>query len=167
MSATAGLSGTRTATSTMTLARVRHVMVEVRADFFNIAMSGLWSSDSAAKLATDLTYLLEKEVVKSFQIQFSCDGQLSRALEYVVNADGSLQTANRAGGIDYLALAQGTRAKLFVDIDFQSPQIETAKAYLTQKGWSFNGAAVTGVGTRDRVYSTEGYGVTRTKVGSW
>jgi hypothetical protein len=151
----------------MTEARVRNIMVEVGADFFTIALAGLWAQAVAARLATELTYLLQREVVKSFQLQLSCAGYLPLALEYAVNADGSLHTADRAGGINYFGLPAGTTAKLFVELDYQAPQITTAKTYLMQCGWSFNGSAVTGNAAQDRVYSTEGYGVTRTKIGGW
>jgi hypothetical protein len=158
---------TRTTTTTMTAARVRTVMLEVNADFVGVAVAGLAAYDKWMEWNADLSFLLEKEAVRSFQLQFTCQGYAPVALEYTVSADGTLQSNDKAGGIDYFALAEGSRASLFVSLNYESLHIETVMTYLREHGWRFNGQAVSGNGTRDRVYSTDGYGVTRNKIGTW
>jgi hypothetical protein len=157
----------RSASNTMTAARVRNVMLEVAADFNMLAIAGLAEYEKCVEWCTDLIYLLEHEAVTSFQLQFKCAGYLPLALEYVISADGTLQSSDKAGGIDYFALPDGTRASLCVSLNYQSRDIEAVKAYLSQHGWGFNGQAVTGIEMQDRIYSSDGYGVIRNKIGAW
>jgi hypothetical protein len=157
----------RSASTTMTAARVRNVMLEVAADFTTVAVAGLADYDRCVGWRTDLTFLLEKEAVKSFQIQFKCAGCLSLALEYTVRSDGTLQSNDKAGGIDYFALPQGTKASLLVTLSDQAGRSEAVLGYLRQRNWGFGGQAVTGSDTQDRIYSVDGYGVVRNKIGAW
>jgi hypothetical protein len=142
-------------------------MLEVAADFTGVAVAGHAAYDKCMEWNTDLSFLLEKEALRNFQIQFTCDGHTPVALEYTVSADGTLQSSDKAGGIDYFALPKGTRASLYVSLNYESQHIETVKTYLRDHGWGFNGQAISGTGTKDRVYSTDGYGVTRNKIGTW
>ncbi len=158
---------TRSASTTMTAARVRNVMLEVTADLASISVAGLADFDKCAEWSADLSYMLEQEAVTSFQIQFKCAGHSTRALEFSVSADGTLQSSDTAGGIDYFGLPAGTKASLFVSLNYQSDNIQTVVAYLARRGWGFNGQPVTGNGTQDRVYSADGYGVVRNRIGAW
>jgi hypothetical protein len=63
-------------------------------------------------------------------------------------------------------LPAGTSAILFVDLNFNAWAIETVRAYTRQRGWG-TGSAVQGEPVRDRVYSKDGYGVIRGKIGAW
>jgi hypothetical protein len=58
------------------------------------------------------------QAAHGFQIQLRCEGYWPIALEYRVSADGSILESGTAGGIDYFALAPGTTAMLFVDLNF-------------------------------------------------
>lgn len=157
----------RSASTTMTAARVHNVVLEVGADFYTIATAGLADYDRCVKWCTDLTYILEKEALTSFQLQFKCAGHLPLALEYVLSADGTLQSSDKAGGIDYFGLPAGTRVSLFVSLNYQSSNIQVVLAYLRLREWGFDGQAVTGSGMQDRTYSKDGYGVVRSKIGAW
>lgn len=161
------LTQTQTDASTLTAARVRDVMLEVRADFTNVSLAGLVDHDQWMESAEDLTFILEHGAAKSFQIQFTCPGRPPWALHYAVSADGSLKSSDKAGGIDYYSLPEGTKARLFVEADFQSRNWPAVKEHLARRGWGFNGQGVTGATMVDRVYSAEGYGVSRAKVGAW
>jgi hypothetical protein len=158
---------TRSASTTMTAARVRNVMLEVGADFVATAVAGLATYEVCEGWRIDLTYLLEQGAVERFQIQFVCDGYAPLALEFVVSGDGTLQSTDKAGGIDYFRLVPGTRARLLVSLNYQANDVNLVLEYLRRRGWGFNGQAVTGSGTRDRVYASEGYGVVRSKIGAW
>jgi hypothetical protein len=158
---------TRSASTTMTAARVRNVMLEVGADFAAISIAGLANYDKCVKWCTELTYILEQQAVTSFQIQFKCAGHASLALEFKVSADGTLHSSDKAGGIDYFGLPAGTKANLMVSLNYESHNIQTVLAYLGRCGWGFDGQAVTGNGTQDRIYSADGFGVVRSKIGAW
>jgi hypothetical protein len=158
---------TRSATNTMTAARVRNVLLEVNADFIGLAVTGLIKFDQCADWNADLQYLLEHEAITSFQIQLRCPNGSSLALEYTVRADGSLRASDNAGGIDYHIFPNGTKANLFLTLNYSSRHINEVREYLRQHNWGFNGQAVTGSGSQDRVYSSDGYGVVRAKIGNW
>ncbi len=160
-------TSTRSGTSTVTAARVRIVMLEVTADFLGLVAAGLITFDQCTSWTEDLTFVLEREAAHGYQIQLKCFGYLPRALEYRVSADGTIQESSKSGGIDYFSLPTGTKATLFLELDFDCSRIETVKEYLRRRGWGFDGQAVTGNTTRDRAYSNAGYGVIRHKVGDW
>lgn len=157
----------RALSSTFTSARVRDVMLEVGADFTGLVAPRLITFETANSWAEDLSFVLEREAARGFQVQFTCPGYAAKALDYRVSADGTLQERNTSGGIDYFGLPAGTRASLFVDLDYSATRISEVLAHLRARGWGFEGQAVAGNANRDRVYSKDGYGVVRSKVGGW
>ncbi len=161
------LTGTAARTDTYSEARARIVMLEVGADFYCLAAAGITSFEIANKWTEELSYILQHEAAYGFQVQFRCEGYAPLALDYLVSTDGSILESSRAGGINYLALAAGTTASLFVNLNYGARKIETVKQYLRAHGWGFNGRAVEGPTVRDRAFSKDGYGVTRSKVGTW
>jgi hypothetical protein len=142
-------------------------MLEVDADLNTLAMAGLATFETCVSWCSDLIYIMEMEAATGFQLQFKCAGRAPLALGYVVSANGTLQSSDKSGGIDYFALPAGTRATLFVSLNYQSRNIETVRAYLRLRRWTFDGEAVSGNGTQDRIYSSGGYGVVRSKLGAW
>jgi hypothetical protein len=161
------ISATASRTDTFSEARVRAVMLEVSADFYALAAAGLLSWDRAAKWTEDLGFILQHRAAKGFQIQLRCAGYLPKALDFRVSSDGSIFESSTAGGIDYHALPAGTSASLFVDLDDNATKIETVRQHIGARGWGTNGKPVDGASVRDRVYSKEGYGVIRSRVGAW
>jgi hypothetical protein len=161
------LIATATRTNTYTEARLRAVMPEVGADFYSLAGAGLISLDTAKNWTEELTFVLQHQAAKGFQIQLKRFGSNPIAIDYRVSSDGTVRESSMGGGIDYFALPNGTEASLFVDLDLQSPAIETIKIYIAQRRWGTNGQAVDGQSTRDRTYSKDGFGIIRTKVGTW
>jgi hypothetical protein len=61
----------------------------------------------------------------------------------------------------------GTHAFLFVDLNFNAVKIAVIQAYIRQQGWVLDAQPVQGEAVRDRVYSKDGYGVIRGKIGVW
>jgi hypothetical protein len=164
---TGAFSATRTNTNTYTDARLWAVMPEVGADFYALASASIIPLETAKKWTEELTVILQHQGAHGFQIQLKCAGRLPIALDYRVSSDGSVSQSGIAGGIDYNALPTGTYATLFVDLNFQAPKIATVQAYIQQRGWGTDGQAVQGEAVRDRVYSREGYGVIRGRIGTW
>jgi hypothetical protein len=62
----------------------------------------------------------------------------SAALDYRVSGDGSIRESAFAGGIDYYALPAGTRAFLFVDLNWQAKRIAVVRTYIEERGWALN-----------------------------
>jgi hypothetical protein len=157
---------TASRTNTFTDARLRAVMPEVGADFYALAGASIISFDTAVRWTEELTFILQHQAARGFQIQLTYPNGQKIALDYRVSSDGSVRESSTGGGIDYYLLPAGTFATLFVDLDFGARAIDTVWAYARQRGWG-TGSAVEGEPVRDRVYSKDGYGVIRSKVGAW
>lgn len=157
---------TASRTNTFTDARLRAVMPEVGADFYALAGASIISFDTAVRWTEELTFILQHQAARGFQIQLTYPNGQQIALDYRVSSDGSIRESGTAGGIDYYALPPKTSAILFVDLDFNARAIDTVRAYTRQRGWG-TGSAVEGEAVRDRVYSKDGYGVIRGKIGAW
>jgi Bacterial HORMA domain family 1 len=160
-------SATRTNTNTYTDARLWAVLPEVGADFHALASAGLISSDVARRWTEELGFVLQHQAAFGFQVQLTCPGRSPIALDYRVSSDGSIQESSAAGGIDYYALPLGTRAGLFVDLNFSARNYGVVQRFTQQRGWGTDGQAVQGDSVRDRAYSKEGYGVIRGRIGTW
>ena len=159
-------TATRSQTNSFTEARLRAVIPEVGADLTNMAGAGIISFGTARRWTEDLTFVLRKQAARGFQVQLRPPGRATIALDYRVSSDGTVRESGRAGGIDYYLLPDGTVATLFINLDLSSPNITEVWLYAQQRGWG-TGASVVGEPARDRVYSKDGYGVIRSKVGAW
>ncbi len=160
--------GTLTAsrTNTYTDPRLRAIMPEVGADFYALAGAGIVAWNVAQRWTEELTFILQNQAAHGFQIQLTYPNGERVALDYRVSSDGSIRESGIAGGIDYYALPAGTWAFLFVDLNFSATKIGVVQAYIRQRGWG-TGSTVQGEVVRDRVYSKDGYGVIRGKIGAW
>jgi hypothetical protein len=161
--------GTFTAsrTNTFTDPRLRAVMPEVGADFYALAGAQIISLAVAQRWTEELTFILQHEAAHGFQVQLTCPDGRRIALDYRVSSDGSIRQSGTAGGVDYYALPVGTHAFLFVDLNFNAVKIAVIQAYIRQRGWVLDAQPVQGEAVRDRVYSKDGYGVIRGKIGVW
>jgi hypothetical protein len=160
-------TATRSKTDTFTDARLAAVMPEVGGDFYALAGAGLITLGTAMRWTEELTFVLSHKAAHGFQIQLTSPGRNPIALDYLVSSDGTVQESGTAGGIDYYSLPAGTKAGLFVNFNFAARDFAIVKNYTQQRGWGTNGQAVQGDPVRDRVYSKDGYGVIRGKVGTW
>jgi hypothetical protein len=162
------VTGTFTAsrTNTFTDPRLRAVMPEVGTDFYALACASIISFDTAVRWTEDLTFILQHQTARGFQIQLTYPSGYKIALDYRVSSDGSIRETSTGGGIDYYLLPAGTSAILFVDLDESARAIEKVRAYIRERAWG-TGSAVEGDPVRDRAYSKDGYGVIRGKIGAW
>jgi hypothetical protein len=159
-------TATRSQTNTYSEARLHAVMPEVGADFINMAGADIITFATATRWSEELLFVLQHQAAHGFQIQLNCPGRTPIALDYRVSSDGTVRESSTAGGINYYALPPDTTASLFVDLNFQAFHIAKVQLYTRQRGWG-SGQAVEGDAIRDRVYSKDGYGVIRGKVGVW
>lgn len=159
-------SYTRTLTTTMTEARVRHVMMKVSANLNALVARRLLEASRAASWERDLTYLQIEEVLEFFEIQFSRPSGIPYGLRYAVSADGTLVSDQRSGGlVDLYGIPAGTSASLYVHLKKGVSQ----RIYdtLAARGWGFDGRALNGEHAAHRSFSKDGYGLTRSQVGAW
>lgn len=152
---------------TYSLARLKVIMPEIGADFYAPASAGFISFATAEKWAEDLAFILQLRGCEKFQIQCTLPDGRRLAVDYQVKADGSIYENGSSGGIDYSALPVGTTVRLYVNLNYQSAQIDEVNDYIRRRGWGTDGHAVEGEPVRDRAYSKEGYGVQRGRIGTW
>lgn len=169
MNALTGGSFTRThsLSDTFSLARLNAIMPEIGADFFAPASAELISFEMATAWAEDIAFVLRNRACNWFQIKCEMPNGGVLAVHYTVKADGSLHESSTAGGKDYSALPAGTKVRLIVDLDYNSPNIGAVNAYTQRRGWGSGAQAVSGTPMPDRAYSKEGYGVQRGTIGNW
>jgi hypothetical protein len=153
---------TTSRTNTFTDARLRAVMPEVGADFSAPAAAGIITFETARRWTEHLTFVLQRQAADGFQLQLTYPNGTRIALDYRVSSDGSVRESGTAGGVDYYALPAGTTAMLFVNLKYPLPA--DVRAYTS--GWGA-GSSVQGDAARDRVYSKDGYGIIRGKIGPW
>ncbi len=159
-------TASRSCSDTFSEARARAVMLEVGADFYALAAAKLISWEDAERWTEELSFILVHRAAIRFQIQLRCSGYLPRALDYRVSNDGSVLESGTGGGINYFGLPAGTVASLFVEWNRLAKDLGYVQQYLYARGWG-KAVAVDGAAVRDRVYSKDGYGVIRSKVGNW
>jgi hypothetical protein len=160
-------TSTASQTNTFTDARLRAVMPEIGADFYNMAGARLVTFEKAQSWTEDLTFILQNQAAYGFQIQLTYPNGQQIALDYRVSSDGSIRESSTAGGVDYYVLPAGTRPVLFVNLNYSAAKISIVTAYMRKHGWGFDGHPVHGDVARERAYSKDGYGVIRGKIGVW
>jgi hypothetical protein len=146
----------------MTEARVRTVMQKFAANLRAFVAARLVSADRAQEWADDLTYLQIEEALDFFELQI---GGRAFGLRYTVRADGSVQQDSPSGGIDVYGLSPGTSVQLYAHLRSGIPQ----RIYeeLKRRGWGFNGQRMEAPESEYRSFSSDGYGLTRAKLGTW
>lgn len=156
------MTSTATRTTTTTDARVRAVMQKVAANLSAFVAAGLVERTRAQKWADDLTYLQIEEAIDFFELQIN---DRSLGLRYTVNSDGSVQQDSASGGLDIYGLPADTTVRLYAHLQTGIPQ--NVRDELKRRGWSFNGQRMEAEESERRSFSSEGYGITRTKLGTW
>lgn len=160
-------TSTTSHTSTFTEARVRYVMNKVLEDLVMIAACGFATVEQITKWHEEVQTVLLLEAAELFQIKFARPDGKPAAITYRISDDGSLSEDGGSGGVNYFVHPSGTKASIVIRLRQGAKKREQAVAYLKQRGWTFNGSVLEDEGTRDRAYSSSGYGVTRNLVGSW
>ena len=156
---------TSTYTSTYTEARARVVMVSVLEDFNILALSRMITFETAKSWMEDLLYLLNAKVLNYFELQYyTFTGLRVGGYRYTLRDDGSLHENSLSGGIDPYDVPQGSKVKLFADIDYSKSNIGKVKQYLAQRGWGTNGVPLGGQAVYERAYSKDGYGLQRYRI---
>lgn len=158
---------TQSQSSTYTEARAKHVMGKVYEDLIGLNSRGLISIDRAEKIKNDILYLLNKEALKFFQLQFNnSKGEKIGGLHYELNVNGHIVSDEDSGNINYWSLASDTKVGLLVQLDYSSSKIDEVNKQLESWGWG-SGKALEGTQEHLKSYSKDGYGLKQSKIGTW
>jgi hypothetical protein len=143
-------------TETYTEANVKAVMQNTYEDILGFANRKLVDYSKIKSWIEDLVYLLNKRILKSFEIQlYNSSGERFKSYKYVVNIYGYINSGSSSGGINYFEIPEGTKFGLLADIDFTHTKIEEVKKYLfDERGWESNGSAMQGSSSFERSHSS-------------
>ena len=147
---------TVSSSETYTEANVKAVMQNTYEDILGFANRKLVEYSKIKSWIEDLVYLLNKRILKSFEIQlYNSSGERFKSYKYVVNTYGHIDSGSSSGGINYFEIPGGTKFGLFADIDFANPKIEEVKKYLYEdRDWGSNGSAMQGTSSFERSHSS-------------
>ena len=158
-----------TETDTYTEARAKIVMNSVLDDFISLKYRGFVTEARILSWRNDILYLLDKRALSFFELQFKSKDTLGtgvpKGYKYTVSTDGSYITNDRSGGIDVYAYPKETTVTFFISLNPNSVNYQSAYAELTiNRGYGSNGSSLEGTLTRDKMYSSNGFGMKRESI---
>jgi hypothetical protein len=136
-------------------------------DFHDIAYRGfeqLEGNNRLQKWKEDIFFLMTNQVLKSFQIQFKGSGSKEWAVEFEIKADGSVQSDNESGGINYWEIPNDAIVDLLVKWEKGKKIVDDE---MESRGWITRGSYIEGSLLDNGSYSKSGYGATKGRRGSW
>lgn len=161
-------SYTNSSSNTYSESRARYVMGKIFDDFHNIAYREFVQFEKDPKelqgWKEDIYYLMTNEVLNSFQIQFIGNGTKEWAVEFEIKADGSIQTDNESGGINYREIPDDVNVKIIANWKRDKSYVEDE---MKKRGWGGSGSYIGGDLKEDGAYSKGGFGATKGRRGSW
>lgn len=156
-------SYTFSGTESYSVTDVKAVMQNTYEDIIGFANRGLITYERAKSWIEDLTYVLNQKVIKFFEIQLYDGLTWLKTYRYTVDMYGYLTTGSMSGGINYYTLPAGTRAVLYVDLDFSKAKASSINEELNRRGWG-TGSATEGNSTYQRSYVSNNLQLKRTEI---
>jgi hypothetical protein len=143
-------------TDSYSVADVKVVMQNTYEDIIGFANREMVGYDNAEGWIEDLTYMLNKKALKSFELQlYNASGTRFKSYRYEVNIWGMVTSSDKSGGINYWEIPATTKVGLFANLDKDSGAYQTVLNELTQnRGWGTNGSAMTGTASYERSYGS-------------
>ena len=161
------LSYTRSEASSYSEARARYVMGKVYEDLLGLTHRGLITKERADQIRSDVLYLLNKQVLEYFQLQFKKpDGTEIGGLHYELKSDGQIYSDEDSGNINYWMLSSDTKVNLLVSLNRSASNIQEVDEQLEEWGWG-TGKSLEGTRQALKSYSKDGYGLNQSKIGDW
>lgn len=159
-------TNTKSESTTYTEARAKYVMGKVYEDLLGLMNRGLITLERANKIREDVLYLLNKQVLKYFQLQFKTpEGSEIGGLHYEVK-DGNVYSNENSGSLNYWSLSSNTTVNLLVDLNYSASNISEVNKQLEEWGWG-SGNPLTGTKESLKNYSKDNYGLSQSKIGTW
>src|SRR3989337_3915779 len=114
----------------------------------------------------DLTYILNKKAMKSFELQlYNPSGVRFKSYRYEVNMWGQVTSGDKSGGINYFDFPASTKISLFAELDKSSNNYASVLKELTEiRGWGTNGSAMNGNATREKNYVSNSLQLSRSVI---
>ena len=131
------------------------------------ANAGLKDLNLMLQWHTEVEHAVLLQVVDTIEIQLTRPDGKKQGLRYAIRDDGSILQGSKGGGVDFFSLPPGTKLGLLITYVADAKNLEAARAYLHQRGWGPGSAVLQGIETRDRAFSKDGFGISRSKIGDW
>lgn len=141
-------------TDSYSVADVKAVMQNTYEDIIGFANRQIMEYGKAEKWIEDLTYLLNKKILKSFELQlYNSSGQRFKSYRYDVSIFGWITSGDKSGGINYFEIPANTKIGLFADLDDDHPSYSSVLNELTgNRNWGTNGTGMEGNATKEKSY---------------
>lgn len=158
-------TGTTTSsyTDTFSESNAKYVLGKIYDDFNGVIFRGFTSrtKDKLKAWRDDVAYVMMKNALKSFEIQFSYNFR-NWAVCYTVNSKGEIVRDDDSGGLDFHSIHEDASINIVMYRDENNSEVTE---YLRNQGWFGGGSYLTENSSVGKAYSKEGFGVTRKTLG--
>ncbi|MEL6699691.1 MAG: hypothetical protein AAFP89_25865 [Bacteroidota bacterium] len=160
------LSYTSSSSESFTEARAKYVMGKVYDDFHHMLYRGFSSlkAGTLEKWWNDLSFIISRNALEKFEIQFKSEEGEAWAVTYHVVADGSIHVDSASGGINYYRVPHDVSISIVLTHD---PNDDTVEEYLSEKGWNSGATYLSLDESSHGAYSKNGFGFGRNTKGDW
>lgn len=141
-------------TDSYSVSDVKAVMQNTYEDIIGFANRQIVEYGNAESWIEDLTYILNKKALKSFELQlYNAAGQRYKSYRYDVSLWGLITSGDKSGGINYFDIPASTKVGLYANLDKDSPNYLSVLQELTNnRGWGTNGSGMEGNASHERNY---------------
>jgi hypothetical protein len=146
---------TFTGTASYSVADVKAVMQNTFEDIIGFANRGMVEFEKAKGWIEDLTYMLNKNALKEFELQLYNSIGRFKSYRYQVETNGLVLSGEPSGGIDYYSIPSTTKVGIYADLDQSSNNYNTVMTELVnRRGWGTNGSRMEGTAVSERTYAS-------------
>ncbi len=150
---------------TFTEARARYVLGKIFDVFNGIIFRGFTTVSESEIIGwrDDIQYIMERDSLYHFEIQFGSNGQ-KWVVRYEVDKFGNISRDDDSGGIDFYNVPQSAKMHIVVSRDNGDQEVTD---YLANRGWGSGGEFMAANASTNRSYSKDGYGVNQKLLGDF
>jgi len=142
---------------------VKAVMQNTYEDIIGFANRKIIAFSTAESWIEELTYVLNKKIVKFFELQLkNSTGETFKSYRYAVDSNGYLSTGSTSGGINYFAFPASTTAILYVELSDNAPA-GAMEDLRKNRGWG-TGTAMTGSELHNRNFVSNNLRIQRSEI---
>lgn len=146
-------SYTFSGTDSYSVADVKAVMQNTYEDIIGFANRKMAEYGQAERWIEDLTYMLNKKALRSFELQLYNGSGRFKSYRYDVNASGVVSSGDKSGGINYFEIPATTKVGLYADLNPDSSTYDEVRNELIQnRNWGTSGSAMSGTSSYERSY---------------
>lgn len=155
---------TRSETSTFTVSRAKAIFPKIFAEVINLKVRGFLTESRAESWKVILEYGLLVNGIESYEIKLSRPDGKKEAFRYLISDDGTVMGNDASGGINFYSYPDSTTVSITITRRDRFLKDERFNSLLKQYGWGENGRYLEGTEVKERSFSKDGYGITRSRI---